>query len=54
MGGVWLHAEGKIVTCILATDPPMMLVRLVLGLCIVPGLPHVALVRVLSTSSPWE
>jgi hypothetical protein len=44
LGGVWPEAEGKLVLCIPETDLPMMLVWLALGLCIGPGLPHVALV----------
>ena len=43
MGGVRPDVEGKMVLCIPATDPPMMLLRLVLGLCIGPGLTHVTL-----------
>ncbi len=44
MGGVQPKVDGKMVLCIPATDPPMMLARVALGLCMGPDLPHVALV----------
>ncbi len=42
--GVKMHAEGKMVLCSPATNLSMMLAWLALGLCVGPGLPHVALV----------
>jgi hypothetical protein len=35
-GGVRPHAEGRMVLCIPATDPPIMLARVAFGLCVGP------------------
>jgi hypothetical protein len=35
-GGVRPHAKGRMVLCIPATDPPIMLARVAFGLCVGP------------------
>ena len=54
-GGVRPHAEGRMVLCIPAIDPPIMLAlaaQVAFGLCVGPRFPHDALVWVSSTSPP--
>ncbi len=43
-GGARPEAEGRMVLCIPAIDLPMVLARVAWGLCIGPGLAHMALV----------
>ncbi len=52
-GGAWPEAEGKMVLFIPAIDRPMVLAWVVWGLCIGPGLAHLALVLLLSTLPPY-
>jgi hypothetical protein len=51
-GGVRPHAEGRMVLCIPAINPPMLLARVAFGLCVRPRFLHDALVWVSSTSPP--
>ena len=51
-GGVQPHAEGRMVLCISAIDPPMMFAQVAFMLCVGPQFPHNALVWVSSTSPP--
>jgi hypothetical protein len=51
-GGVRPHAKGRMVLCIPATDPPIMLARVAFGLCVGLRFPHVMLVWVSSMSPP--
>ncbi len=52
-GRVWPHAKGRMVFCIPAIDPPIMLARVAFGLCVLgPQFPQDALVWVSSMSPP--
>ena len=51
-GGVRPHAEERMVLCIPAIDPPIMLVRVAFGLCVGLRLSHDALVWVSSMFPP--
>jgi hypothetical protein len=51
-GGARPEAEGRMVLCVPAVDPPMVLAQVAWGLCIGPGLVHVVLVWLSSTSPP--
>jgi hypothetical protein len=51
-GEVQPRTDGRMVLCIPATNPPMMLARVALGLCARCQYPHVALVCQSSTSPP--
>ncbi len=55
-GGARPEAEGRMDLCIPAVDPPMVLAWVAWGLCIGPGLAHMALVWLLSTLHPcvWQ
>jgi hypothetical protein len=52
-GGLRPRADRRMVLCILAVKPPMMLAPIALGLWVGPQSPHVELVWALSTSLPW-
>ncbi len=52
-GGLRPRANGRMVLCIPAVKPPMMLARLAFGLWVRLRLPHVALVWVSSTLPLW-
>ena len=51
-GGLWPGEDGRMVLCIPAINPPMLLARVAFGLCVRPRFLHDALVWVSSTSPP--